>query len=134
MGIAVQSLREALKVYAPESHPELYASVRMNLANALQYLPSSHPEENLQQAVEIYEELLQIRQRALDPIAYARTLFNQANALGHLGIFAPALEKLAEAHKLFHWHGEPDLAAEALAQSATIQSQRETAMALPATQ
>lgn len=114
MGVAVQSLREALKVYTRETHLELWASAQLNLANALQYLPSSHPQDNLVQAVEIYEQLLQVRNKAYDPLGYARLLANQANALAHLGIFAPALEKLTEAHKLFHWHGEPELAASAL--------------------
>jgi tetratricopeptide (TPR) repeat protein len=114
MGIAVQGLREALKVYRRETHPEMWSSAQLNLANALQYMPSSHQEENLQQSVELYEELLEVRNKALDPLAYARLLANQANALAHLGIFQPALEKLSEAHKLFHWHGEPDMAASAL--------------------
>ena len=44
MGIAVQGLREALKVYHSDTHPELWSSAQLNLANALQYLPTSHPE------------------------------------------------------------------------------------------
>lgn len=114
MAVAVQSFREALKVYTKEKHAEMWASVQLNLANALQYLPSSHPEENLIQAVEIYDALLAFRNKALDPLGYARLLANQANALAHLGIFSPALEKVSEAYKLFHWHGEPDLAASSL--------------------
>lgn len=114
MGIAVQALREALKVYGKDTHPEMWASVQLNLVNALQYLSSSHPQENLIQAVEIYEELLGLRNKASDPLGYARLLANQANALAHLGIFAPALEKLAEARKLFHWHDEPEAAASIL--------------------
>ena len=120
LGVAVQSFREALKVWTPERNPEGWASAQLNLANALQYLPSSHPEENLAQAVEIYEQLLAVRNRAFDPLGYARLIANQANALAHLGIFAPALTKLEEAHKLFHWHGEPELAASALEQVARI--------------
>ena len=103
-GIAVQSFRHALKVYTRESHPDRWASISMNLANALVYAPSSHPQDNLIQAVETYEEVLQVRSRAKDPVAYALVLLNQANALAHLGIFKPALEKLAEAYKLFHWY------------------------------
>jgi len=114
MGIAVQSLREALKVYHRETHPELWSSAQLNLANALQYLPTSHPEENLAQAVELYEELLTVRNRALDPLGYGRLLANLANALAHLGMFSPALEKMNEAYKLFHWHNETELAASAL--------------------
>ncbi len=120
MGIAVQGLREALKVFQRETHPEMWSSAQLNLANALQYLPTSHPQENLEQAVELYEELLSVRNKALDPLGYARLLANQANALAHLGIFQPALEKLNEAHKLFHWHGEPEMAASILEQTAEI--------------
>ncbi len=105
-GIAVQSFRHALRIYTIEDQPDMWASVSMNLANALQYTPSSHPEENLIQAVEIYEQVLQVRSRAKDPVAYALVLLNQANALAHLGIFKPALEKLAEAYKLFHWYDQ----------------------------
>lgn len=111
VGVAIQSFREALKVYDRESTPELWVSTQLNLANALQYMHSAHPEENLRHAVEIYEELLSMRNRALDPVGYARLLANQANALAHLGLFAPAMTKANEAHKLLHWHNESELAA-----------------------
>lgn len=103
-GIAVQSFRHALKIYTVDQYTDQWASVSMNLANALQYAPTSHPEQNLIQAVEIYEDVLQVRSRAKDPVAYALVLVNQANALAHLGIFKPALEKLSESYKLFHWY------------------------------
>jgi tetratricopeptide (TPR) repeat protein len=103
-GIAVQSFRQALKAYDRERDPDMWSSVRMNLASALQYLPSSHREENLMQAVEAYEEVLQVRTEARDPVAHARVLLNQSNALAHLGIFKPAIEKIADAYKLFSWH------------------------------
>lgn len=103
-GIAVQSFRHALKVFDREQNPDMWSSVKMNLASALQYLPSSHPEENLMQAVDTYDEVLEVRTEARDPVAHARVLLNQANALAHLGIFKPAIEKLAHAYKLFSWH------------------------------
>ncbi|MEM8961439.1 MAG: hypothetical protein AAGD38_08180, partial [Acidobacteriota bacterium] len=126
-GIAIQAFRKALEIYRPETHPELWASTQLNLANALQYLPSSHPQENLVQAVELYEELLGYRNQAKDPLGYARLLANQANALAHLGMFPPALKKYETARKLFHWHGEPDLAAEILEQVAVIHDRRAAA-------
>ena len=104
-GIAVQSFRQALRCFDRERHPDMWSSVRMNLANALQYLPSSHPQENLIEAVEAYEEVLAVRTAARDPVSHARVLLNQANALAHLGIFAPALEKLAESARLLAGHG-----------------------------
>jgi hydrogenase maturation protease len=112
-GIAVQSFRKALQVYDRESDPDMWASVTMNLASALQYLPSTHSEENLAQAVEAYEHVLEVRTEARDPVAHARVLLNQANALAHLGIFKPAIEKLAKASKLFSWHECGDEAASA---------------------
>jgi tetratricopeptide (TPR) repeat protein len=124
MGIAIQSLREALKVYTKETHPDQWASTQLNLANALQYVPTSHPEENLIQAVEIYDEILSVRQKAFDPVGYARVLANQANALAHLGIFAPAMEKVSEAYKLFLWHNEPEMAASAMSLVESISEQK----------
>lgn len=109
-GIAVQSFRHALKIYQRESRPEMWATVSMNLANAFQYAPSSHPEENLIQAVKTYDEVLEVRTRERDPVAYANVLANQANALAHLGMFKPALEKISEAYKLFQWYDQPEQA------------------------
>jgi len=124
--VAVQSFREALKVYTPETHLEAWASTMLNMANALQYLPSARPEEHLIQAVETYEQLLEVRNKAMDPLGYARLLANQANALAHLGMFQPATEKFTEAHKLLHWHGEADLAASILEQLERINTQLAT--------
>ena len=90
MGIAVQALREVLKVYTKENAPGPWASAKMNLANSLQYLPSAHPEQNLAEAVQIYEELLPLRDPQRDPLGTARLLANQANALAHLGVFEHA--------------------------------------------
>lgn len=110
MAIAVQSLKEALKVYRPDSHPEQWASAQLNLANAYQYLPSAHPEENLTEAVQLYEEVLAARDREADPLGLARVLANQGNALAHLGIFVHAIPKLNEARTIFEAHGEVDAA------------------------
>ncbi|MFM7244913.1 MAG: hypothetical protein ACKO40_12190 [Planctomycetaceae bacterium] len=112
-GIAVQSFRKARDVQDRDADPDQWASVTMNLASALQYLPSTHPAENLAEAVELYEEVLAVRTEARDPVAHARALLNQGNALAHLGIFKPAIEKLAKALKLFTWHEATDEAATA---------------------
>jgi tetratricopeptide (TPR) repeat protein len=109
--IAIQSLREALKVYQQETHPELWASTQLNLANALQYAPSGHIEENLMEAVNLYEEILKLRQPTENPVGYARVLANQGNALAHLGVFDHATTKLNEAHAIFAQLGEADSAA-----------------------
>lgn len=116
-GIAVQSFRKALEIFTREADPGMWASVSMNLASSLQYLPSTHPGENLAEAVELYEQVLAVRTAEADPVTHARVLLNQANALAHLGIFAPAREKLATAAELFERHGlagEAEAAAELL--------------------
>ena len=110
MAVAVQSFREACRMFPRDSHPEMWASTQMNLANALQYIPSSHPAENLAKAVEIYEELLAARDREHDPVGYARVLANQGNALAHLGGLVVALAKLREARGLATRAGAVDLA------------------------
>lgn len=111
LGIAVNALRAALRVYTPQAHPAQWASAQVNLANALQYLPSSHQEQNLDEAVQLYEEVLQSRDPQTDPVGYARILSNQGNALGHLGVFDDARTRLAQAQALFAQAGDEDSAA-----------------------
>lgn len=101
LGVAVTSLRAALRVFTPESHPVAWASTQLNLANALQYLPSVHQGQNLDEAVQLYEEVLQHRDERVDPLGVARVLLNQGNALGHLGAFDDAVERLTRARTLF---------------------------------
>lgn len=108
VGVAVNALRAALRVYSPETHPVAWASTQLNLANALQYLPSVHQEANLDEAVQLYEEVLQYRDPQRDPVGYARILANQGNALGHLGVFADARERLTQARALFAANGDTD--------------------------
>ena len=98
-------------MYTPQTHPAQWASAQVNLANALQYLPSSHQEQNLDEAVQLYEEVLQFRDPASDPVGYARILSNQGNALGHLGVFDDARARLEQARVLFAEAGDNDSAA-----------------------
>jgi len=101
VGVAVNSLRAALRIFTPDSHPVAWASTQLNLANALQYLPSVHQESNLDEAVQLYEEVLQYRDPLKDPLGYARILANQGNALGHLGVFGDARQRLESARAIF---------------------------------
>jgi tetratricopeptide (TPR) repeat protein len=100
-GVAVQSLREAQSVYTRQTHPQEWAMVTLNLANALQHLPTTHPVENLVEAVGMYEELLAARPVRADPVGHARVLANQGTALAHLGIHDQARPKLEQARELF---------------------------------
>ena len=124
VGIAVQALRETLKIWTMDTNPEGWQSAQINLANALQYLPSKHIEENLMEAVELYEEVLQVRKKSANPIGYARLLSNQGNALAHLGIFEHALPKLNEAKDLFQKNGETNSANSVSEQLSVISQQQ----------
>jgi tetratricopeptide (TPR) repeat protein len=132
LGVAVQSLRAALRVYTPQSHPYEWSSSQMNLANALQYLPSKHREENLQEAVELLEEVLAVRSSRSDPMGYARVLANQANALAHLAVFDHAVAKYTEARELFERVGDRDSVAVVDRQLEQIHEHRTTQKGNPA--
>lgn len=108
LGIAAQSLRSALKVYTRADYPEQWASVQLNLANSLVYTPSKHQADNLVEAVELYEAVLEARDRESDPMGRARVLANQGNVLAHLGAFDQAKAKLYEARFLFEELGDDD--------------------------
>lgn len=101
IGVAVQSMREALNYFGPENNPERWSSTQLNLANALIYMPSKHQAENIAEAVELYEGILEHRTREADPQGRARVLANQGNALAHLGFFEDAKLKLHEARTIF---------------------------------
>ncbi|MHB1509698.1 MAG: hypothetical protein ACYCST_05020 [Acidimicrobiales bacterium] len=124
LGVAVQSLRAALRVYRPDSHPYEWSSSQMNLANALQYLPSKHREQNLQESVELYEEVLGFRSQCGDPGGYARVLANQANALAHLAVFDHAVAKYREARELFEGIGDGEAVEETEQQLEETEQQR----------
>ncbi len=126
LGVAVQSLRAALRVFDPATHPWEWSSSKMNLANALQYLPSTHREDNLAEAVEMYADVLRHRSKASDPAGYGRVLANQANALAHLGRFERAVEAYNEAKALFDIAGEPEIIEVIDAQLGEIEAARGT--------
>lgn len=108
MGVAVQSMREALNYFTPESHLERWSSTQLNLANALVYLPSAHQAENITEAVILYEGVLAHRDRNRDPLGRARVLANQGNALAHLGRFADAKARLHESRAIFEEYEEDE--------------------------
>jgi len=109
IGVAVQSMREALRIFRPESHPDRWSSTQLNLANALVYMPSKHQAENIAEAVDLYQEVLDHREG--DPLGRGRVLANQGNALAHLGHLSEARGLLSEARAIFVQHDETDSAA-----------------------
>ena len=108
IGVAVQSMREALTVFTPDSHPDRWSSTQLNLANALVYMPSKHQADNIAEAVDLYEDVLARRDRQSDPLGRARVLANQGNALAHLGIFDDAKARLHEARSIFEEFDEDE--------------------------
>ena len=109
--IAIQSLREALTVFTRETDPYWWATATMNLATALQEAPSARLFEHLNEAVELYDSVLEIRRVERDTIAIARTQANAGNALMQLGEFARAIPRLEEAAQLFEAEGDTGAAA-----------------------
>jgi len=108
VGVAVQSMREALEYFTPENQPDRWSSTQLNLANALVYMPSKHQADNIAEAIGLYEGVLQHRDRQTDPEGRARVLANQGNALAHLGVFDDAKAKLHEARSIFEEFGDED--------------------------
>jgi tetratricopeptide (TPR) repeat protein len=108
VGVAVQSMREALEYFTPQNHPDRWSSTQLNLANALVYMPSKHQADNIAEAVGLYEGVLQHRDRQVDPLGRARVLSNQGNALAHLGVFGDAKAKLHEARAIFEEFAEEE--------------------------
>ncbi len=83
-GLAVQTFEEALKYIQLIKHPREYAMLQNNLGNALQYLPSGHPINNIFRAITAYDEALKVRNSKDTPLEYANTISNKANALFNL--------------------------------------------------
>lgn len=110
LGVATQALRACRRVLTPEQHPGPWSTATLNLANALVYTPSTHQGDNLVEAVELYESVLESGIRDHDPVGRARLLSNQGNALAHLGIFGEARAKLVEARFIFEEHLDHDSA------------------------
>ncbi len=50
----------------------------------MQYLPSTHPIDNILRAIAAYDEALKVRDRQDTPLEYANTISNKANALLNL--------------------------------------------------
>ena len=105
--IALQSLREAASALDPQRSPDLWAGATLNLANALQHARSTHVEDNLWEAVALYEDILPVV-AAGDPLRKARVLANQGNALAHLGAFSRAVPRLNEARAHFAFAHDDD--------------------------
>lgn len=101
LGVATASLRAARRVFSEIGERGQWATATLNLANALVYTPSTHQGDNLVEAVELYEEVLESGVREHDPLGRARLLANQGNVLAHLGAFEVARPKLVEARYLF---------------------------------
>ncbi|PLZ99182.1 hypothetical protein CEN50_08250 [Fischerella thermalis CCMEE 5268] len=117
-GLAVQTFEAALKHINIIDHPREYAMLQNNLGNALQYLPSSHPLDNLVRAIAAYDQALKVRNLQDTPIEYANTIANKANALlnlpddlskpetGNLQNFTQARNYYQQAWEIFTKYGQ----------------------------
>jgi len=98
-GIAIQSLRRAVALLDAEHDAQEWAMARLNLANALVYAPSAGQHDNVMEAVDLYQVVIDARPG--DPLGRARALANQGNALAHLGLRGDAAGCYREARRLF---------------------------------
>lgn len=110
-GVAVQSLRTAVRLLDPETDAQEWASATLNLANALVYAPSAKQRDNVMEAVDLYETVIRVRTPKQDPQGRARVLANQGNALAHLGLQDDAAARFEEAEFLFASTGDEGSAA-----------------------
>jgi tetratricopeptide (TPR) repeat protein len=115
-GIAIQSLRTAVRLLRPPDDAAAWQSATLTLASALVCAPSTHARDHLREAVDLYEAVIRVRDAATDPAGRARALAGQGSALGHLGEWADAAARLNEAAVLFAQTG--DTQAEAAARNA----------------
>lgn len=97
--LAVQCLRAALAGLDRDTHPELWQTAVLNLANALQQCPSTPDAADLVEAVALYHELLSLR--TADASARGRVLANLGCALGKLARFDDARRTLDQALACF---------------------------------
>jgi tetratricopeptide (TPR) repeat protein len=88
----------ALKLIAPDTHPETYARVQNNLGTAYGDLARfTNPAENWQQAVTAYQEALHFRTAEMEPLKYAATQNNLGTAYWHLAQHNQQTENLKKA-------------------------------------
>jgi tetratricopeptide (TPR) repeat protein len=80
-GLAIESLKVALKHIQLIDHPREYAMLQHNLGNAWQYFVSSQPLDNNLRAIAAYDEALKVRNSKDTPLEYANTISHKANAL-----------------------------------------------------
>jgi tetratricopeptide (TPR) repeat protein len=99
--VAISALREAGRVFTQESDLRRWASVQLNLANALVYADSSHLADNQLEACKIYADVVASNVFADEPLGYARVVFNWGNVLAHIGDFEQAKARLHEARRIF---------------------------------
>ncbi len=117
LSYAVQCLKEVRSIYSKEEDYNEWVAATINMANALQHLPSSNPAKNLVKAIELYDEILTDGRIKDDPIKLAKVLANYGSALAHLGLLAKGktyLEKSKDIFKQFGFHEEVEIIDEVL--------------------
>lgn len=107
LGVVGMALRGSRRVFTPAEHPERWSVATLNLAHALAYTPSSWHADNLREAVELYQELLNAAVYEADPQSRALVLANQGTALAQLGRLERARERLWQAREVFLAHADP---------------------------
>lgn len=107
LGVVGMALRASRRVFTPAEHPERWSVATLNLAHALAYTPSSWHADNLREAVDLYQELLNAAVYESDPLSRALVLANQGTALAQLGRLERARERLWQAREAFLAQADP---------------------------
>jgi tetratricopeptide (TPR) repeat protein len=99
---AIESYREALKIYTPDAFPVEYAGTINNLGSVYRDLPTGDRGENLKRAIEAYREALKIRTLDAFPKDYAETMSNMGIAYSNLptGDRGENLKRAIEAYRV----------------------------------
>jgi len=105
LSYAVQCLKEVRSIYSKEENYNEWMAATINMANALQHLPSSNPAKNLVKAIELYDEILTDGRIKNDPIKLAKVLANYGSALSHLGLLAKGKTYLEKSRDIFQQFG-----------------------------
>ncbi len=72
---------QRVKSLSREKQPLEWAEAMFHLGNALQEAEMENWEDNVELAIEVYQEALEVRTRAQHPVLWAETMVNLSNAL-----------------------------------------------------
>lgn len=92
--VSATSFKESLECYTKEDHPYAYAMVCNNYANALVKYPPAKNSDNVEKAIHLYHEALEIRTADNYPLERAHTLLNYLEACWRVNNVNETMERV----------------------------------------